>query len=213
MHWQLANKSTEERLRIKTKVQGNATKFWRACGFRRIGASNCFAFSFDPHHQSRALASTSDFDPRRSYAKDIEDEETFDPNPSREVEELKIQRLRDSLPLHHAAVTLEDDELKTFFATHLNGNSVWDRVTTSEATLLHLTARELKPQSTRWLLENVENAEYWTSARDLNGFSPLEALQEKLETTRKQKKTKCQDLKHIRQLQEELVMGLLSSRP
>ncbi|KAI1833674.1 hypothetical protein DTO006G1_5042 [Penicillium roqueforti] len=72
---QLVGKSAEERLMTRTRVESDAIDFWRASGFRRIGASHCFAFSFDLQHQSRALAAASDFDPRRSHAKDLEDEE------------------------------------------------------------------------------------------------------------------------------------------
>ncbi|XRM39503.1 hypothetical protein ABZX51_002854 [Aspergillus tubingensis] len=98
-----------------------------------------------------------------------------------------MDRLRDSLPLHHAALTLMDEELKAFFVFHASDELGWERVTNSEATLLHLTASELKPLSTRWLLENVHHANSWKTARDLNGYTPLGALQEKLETMRTQK--------------------------
>lgn len=60
-------------------------------------------------------------------------------------------------------------------------------MTNSEATLLHLTACELKPLSTRWLLENVRRADSWKTARDIDRYTPLEALQENLETMRTQK--------------------------
>jgi GNAT superfamily N-acetyltransferase len=66
---QLAGKSVEERLMIRTRVQFGAIYFWRACGFRRIGASRCFAFSYDSQHPSHTLDAASDFDPRRDYSK------------------------------------------------------------------------------------------------------------------------------------------------
>jgi hypothetical protein len=72
---QLVGKSAEERLTIRTRIQSGAIDFWRSCGFRRIGGSRCFAFSFDPQHPSRAIAAASDFDPRRSHADDLENEE------------------------------------------------------------------------------------------------------------------------------------------
>ncbi|GLB09298.1 hypothetical protein AtubIFM57258_005215 [Aspergillus tubingensis] len=184
------DKSAEERLMTRVRVQSGAIDFWRSCGFRRIGASRCFAYSFDLQHQSRTLAVTSDFDPRTSHAEDLEDEELeviYEAAPSTEVKRLKMDRLRDSLPLHHAALTLMDEELKAFFVFHASDELGWERVTNSEATLLHLTASELKPLSTRWLLENVHHANSWKTARDLNGYTPLGALQEKLETMRTQK--------------------------
>jgi hypothetical protein len=184
---QLEGKSAEERLMIQDRAESGAIDFWRSCGFRRIGASRCFAFSFNLQHQSRALAAASDFDPRRSQAKDLEDEELQDSyytDPFTEGKDLKMGRLRDTLPLHHAALTLTDQELQAFFITHTDDGIGWDRVTNSDATLLHLTACELKPLSTRWLLENVHHSDSWKTTRDIDGYTPLEALQEKLEKIR-----------------------------
>ncbi|KAH2860687.1 hypothetical protein KXV31_007852, partial [Aspergillus fumigatus] len=84
-------------------------------------------------------------------------------------------------------LTLTDEELNAFFVTHADDEIGWDRVTNSEATLLHLTACELKPISTRWLLENVRHADSWKTARDIDGYTPLEALRETLETMRTRK--------------------------
>jgi hypothetical protein len=186
----LVGKSAEERLMIRTRIQSGAIDFWRSCGFRRIGASRCFAFSFDPQHPSRAIAAASDFDPRRSHAEDLENEELeviYEADRFTVVAKMKLERLRDALPLHYAALTLTDEELKNYFAAHADDKIGWDRVTNSEATLLHITACKLKPLSTQWLLENVHYADRWKTARDIEGYTPLEALQETLETMRTQK--------------------------
>jgi GNAT superfamily N-acetyltransferase len=184
---QLAGKSVEERLMIRTRVQFGAIYFWRACGFRRIGASRCFAFSYDSQHPSHTLDAASDFDPRRDYSEDPEDEERNETSLFTQVKQLRVKSLRSTLPLHHAALTLADDELKEFFMTHASDDIGWDRVANSGATLLHLTACKLKPLSTRWLLENVPNSDSWKTARNLDGYTPLEALREDLETMRTQK--------------------------
>lgn len=60
-----------------------------------------------------------------------------------------MERLCDALPLHHAALTLTDEELNVFFMTHADDKIGWDQVTNSEATLLYLTACKLKPLSTQ----------------------------------------------------------------
>ncbi|KAJ6118121.1 hypothetical protein N7471_013998 [Penicillium samsonianum] len=187
---QLEGKSAEERLMTKSRAESGAIDFWRACGFRRIGASRCFAFSFDVQHQSRALSAASDFDPRRSHAKDLEYEEleaAYEADHLIDPNKLKMEKLRDMLPLHHAALTLTDEELKAFFVTHADDEIGWDRVSNSDATILHLTACELKPLSTQWLLENVPHADSWKTARDIHGYTPLEALREKLEKMRTRK--------------------------
>ncbi|KAL6229437.1 hypothetical protein BDW75DRAFT_235209 [Aspergillus navahoensis] len=172
----LLNPGILTRLMIRTRVQFGAIYFWRACGFRRIGASCCFAFSYDSQHPSHTLDAASDFDPRRDYSEDPEDEEHNE-----------AALLRSMLLLHHAALTLADDELKEFFMTHASDDIGWDRVANSGAMLLHLTACKLKPLSTRWLLENVPNSDSWKTARNLDGYTPLETLREDLETMRTQK--------------------------
>ncbi|KAL4926830.1 uncharacterized protein BDV17DRAFT_299411 [Aspergillus undulatus] len=175
---------------IESQLMGNLIRRYlllRACGFRQIEVSRWSAFLFDSQHQSRALAVASDFDPRRDNTNDLEDEELYEASPFTEVKKLKIERPRDSLPLHHAALTLADDELRVFFVTLADNKIGWDQVTSSEATPLHLTACELKPLSTQWLLENVASADSWKMAPDINMYTSLEALQENLEIMRTKK--------------------------
>mgnify|MGYP002718747107 CR=1 FL=1 len=129
-----------------------------------------------------------DFDRRRSNAEDLENEELemiYEADSWSKVKELKMERLRGLLSLHHASLTLTDEELRAFFITHADDKIGWDRVTNSEATLLHLTACEIKPLITQWLLENVPHADM--IARDIDGYTPLEVLQEKLEKMRTRK--------------------------
>lgn len=172
----LVGKSTEERLMIRARAQYGAIYLWPVCGFRRIGASRCFAFSFDFHHQSCALAAAPRFDPRRDYAEDLEDEELYERVPFIVAKKLKLERLRDAWPLHHAALTLADNELEAFLVIYADDKIGWDPVANSAATLLHLAACELKPMSTRWLLENARHADYWKTARNIDGYTPVEAL-------------------------------------
>jgi hypothetical protein len=42
------------------------------------------------------------------------------------VKKLKMGRLHDALPLHHAALTLMDEELNAFFVTHADDEIGWD---------------------------------------------------------------------------------------
>jgi hypothetical protein len=126
---QLVGKSAEECLTIQTRIQSSAIDFWQSCGFRRIGASQCFTFSFNHQHPSRAITAASDFNPRRSHAEDLENEELkviYEADRFTDVTKVKIERLHDILPLHHAAFTLMDKELKTFFTTHADDEIGWD---------------------------------------------------------------------------------------
>jgi hypothetical protein len=132
----------------------------------------------------------SDFNPCRSHTEDLEDEELkviYETDHFTEVKKLKMGRLYDVLLLHHAALTLTDEELNTFFMTHADDEIGWDQVTNSEATLLHLTAYKLKPLSTQWLLKNIRHANSWKTAHNINRYTPLKALQETLETMQTQK--------------------------
>jgi hypothetical protein len=84
---------------------------------------------FDLQHQSYALAVASDFNPCRSHAEDLKDEELkviYETDRFTEVKKLKIGRLHDTLPLHHAALTLTDEELNIFFMTHADDEIGWD---------------------------------------------------------------------------------------
>jgi hypothetical protein len=65
---QSVGKSVREILDMNAQALGGTLQFWRKCGFRRIGASKCLAFSFAPQHPSRALAVASDFDPNLTLA-------------------------------------------------------------------------------------------------------------------------------------------------
>ncbi|KAJ5711920.1 hypothetical protein N7488_006076 [Penicillium malachiteum] len=184
------DKSPEERLMIQYKAEAVTIDFWRSCGFRRIGASDCFAFSFNADHPSHNIAAAFDFNPRRSYARDLENQKLrviYEADSSIGTNKLRIKRLRNALPLHRAALTLTDKELMAFFVTHVDDKLGWDRVDNSEATLLHLTACGAKPLSLQWLLENIRLAAYWKTARDIDGYTPFEALQEKLEKMRTQR--------------------------
>jgi hypothetical protein len=104
---QLVGKSAEECLTIQTRIQTGAIDFWRSCGFCRMGASQCLAFSFDLQHLSRAIAAASDFDPRRSHAEDLENEELkviHEADRFTGLEKMKMERLWDALPLHYATL-------------------------------------------------------------------------------------------------------------
>nr|XP_001402421.2 hypothetical protein ANI_1_156174 [Aspergillus niger CBS 513.88] len=141
------------------------------------GSSEAFELAWTLHALSRTLAASSDFDLRRSDAEDLEIEQfevRYERDPFTDVKEMRMKRLRDALPLHHAALTLMDEELKAFFAAHADDKIGWDRVSNSEATLLHLTACEFKPLSTQWLLENVRHADCWKTARNIDGLKHLD---------------------------------------
>lgn len=175
---QYAGKSKREKNEIDLQANNIATSFYRSLGFRRIGSSPCFAYSFSPNHRSRLISPDSDFDPQIEPLDDREDE------PGRggyivpygvevQLGQRSLSTLHKESPLHHAATTLPDLEcveyLKKAAVENGTGLTMVDRL---NRTILHTLARRLKPKSIKWLLENVGLAESWKAARDLNGDTP-----------------------------------------
>ncbi|KAJ5692145.1 hypothetical protein N7462_001568 [Penicillium macrosclerotiorum] len=183
----ILKRNSEERLMIMNQIQLCAITFWRSCGFRRIGASPYFAYSFDLQRPSHSLETNSDFDLQGSHSEDSENEiltnfcqrYCFFNLPY-----LKLERIRHDKPLHHAAIVLSDERLKAFLISSITHNHNWHDVTLFQSTLLHLTARAFKPQSTRWLVENIPFSQCWLAYRDFEGHTPIEALQDRLESLR-----------------------------
>lgn len=72
---------------------------------------------------SLVLLVASDFNLYRSYIEDLKNEELeviYETNRLTKVKELKIERLRDILPLYYISLTLIDKELRAFFVTYTN---------------------------------------------------------------------------------------------
>ncbi|CRG89880.1 hypothetical protein PISL3812_06919 [Talaromyces islandicus] len=61
---QYITKSKRQRNEIDLQASNVAVSFYRSLGFRRIGSSPCFAYSFHPNHRARSILSNRDFDPQ-----------------------------------------------------------------------------------------------------------------------------------------------------
>ncbi|KAF5879495.1 putative ankyrin repeat family protein [Botrytis fragariae] len=194
---QCEGKSKLEQREISSRAFDSAISFHRSLGFRRIGASSCFGLSSDPDHKSHSLAIQDDFDPPKPPSTPAEEpeaiiitmpgeEESFRTSAyQKELEEKRLKKLKERLtPLNFAAVSLPDIELVKFFKTfHVKDEKEWKQVDSLNNTLLHITACQFKPQSVQWLMDNV-NDKQLTSARNIDGYTPIEALQYKLNVIR-----------------------------
>lgn len=99
--------------------------------------------------------------------------------------ERTLSTLQKEFPLHHAATTLPDLECVEYLKKAAIENGIGlTMVDLTNRTILHTLARRLKPKSITWLLANVDLAVSWKAARDLNGDTPLDVLQEFLEDIR-----------------------------
>ncbi|KUL83668.1 hypothetical protein ZTR_11068 [Talaromyces verruculosus] len=187
---QYVGKSQRQRNEIDLQASNTSVAFYRSLGFRRIGSSPCFAYSFQPNHRSRSIVPNADFDPKIKPLEGREDEPGMGDfiipyGYETQLGQRTLLTLQREFPLHHAATTLPDLEcveyLKKAATKACFDLTVVDR---THRTLLHTLARKLKPNSMMWLLENVNAAESWKTTRDINGDTPLDVLQDFLEDIR-----------------------------
>ena len=185
-------KTKKEQQEIRLNALNGANAFFRSLGFRRIGASYCFGLATDPDHQAHALPSGADFDPLSEETDTDEPPEGYERtyedifgDPARSSWRLKL--LEERLPLHYAAIILPDNECVEFFKEFkLSEKQIedWVKVDRFSKNILHIAASETKAQSVRWLLGNVDDEQKLSSARDIQGYTPLEGLESELETKR-----------------------------
>jgi hypothetical protein len=177
------DKSKSEKRKIFGDAADAAVAFYRALGFRRIGASSCLGYSHDPAHKSKAIEVAADFDLPEPEA-GLSDDDTDD-QPAEDKKKKELERLRQKHPLHHATITMLDEECVAFYETFLdNDKLVWKHTNRLQDNVLHVAAHEQKPESVKWLMDNANAGAILSSARNLQGYTPLEALQSLLETGR-----------------------------
>lgn len=149
---------------IRGQLEDTALSFWRDLGFRRIGSSCWLGYSPDEQHPSRSLAPGQDFDLPH-----------FQKMPS--IPE--IEHLIKALP------TIDDTEcltwLRNIFGIVPPDDSKWETTDEDHNTLLHLVSFSFKLQSTQWLIQKNPNL---LSRRNVDGNTPLEALEASMERTR-----------------------------
>ncbi|KAL4918677.1 hypothetical protein BDW62DRAFT_217492 [Aspergillus aurantiobrunneus] len=184
---QYVGKSKRQRNEIDLQASNAAISFYRSLGFRRVGSSPCFAYSFNPNHRAQSIPSDRDFDPQMEPLDDREDEpgmgdQIIPYGIEIQLGERTLSALRMEFPLHYAATTLPDLECVEYLKKAATEDKVnFAMVDRTRRTLLHTLARKLKPESIRWLLTHVKAADSWKTARDINGNSSLDALKDFLE--------------------------------
>ncbi|KUJ15448.1 uncharacterized protein LY89DRAFT_750798 [Mollisia scopiformis] len=181
----LRGKSRQEQYEIGLGLRELVEAFWRSLGFRRIGVSRCFGLSFDPNHASRRMPMESDCDglahPRmdeHSREKDKHSLWAWLLSPER-----KRQMEQDFIFHYLTAISTERQYLE-FYKDLINRESVANQLGDN---LLHIAARSLNLRCIRWLLENYNQAQNLTSARNKGGGTPFEVLKANLEGIRNRK--------------------------
>ncbi|KAF3903208.1 hypothetical protein ABW20_dc0102301 [Dactylellina cionopaga] len=182
-------KTILEKHQIETRVMTYNISFYRALGFRRIGASDFFGLATDPGHPAHRISATDDFDP-------VEPEPDLDEEPdsgSKLIADLfgdgiqkRLKLLQERLPLHHALATLSDEECVEYFQKLKTSNVAvnWVQVDRLSKNVLHVAAAALMVKSVRWLLENVNDGDILSSARNIEGYTPQEELELQIDSKR-----------------------------
>lgn len=158
----------KERELLYNGLQTSAEHFWRAVGFRRIGSSSYFARAKDPSHASWSLSAAEDYQrPLILRSSSSEDGQTF--------------------PYDQALLQSNDAEtlqlLKARSLAHPVTDPAWLSVDKHGCNIIHTVARDCKAESLSWLLQLPISGEL-RSSRNLKGETPLEGLEDSLESRR-----------------------------
>lgn len=190
-------KTKLEKHEIEISMRGKIIDFWRCQGFRRVGASDFFGLATDPNHPADTISSIADFNPADAEP-DLDEEpptEFLAPGIAISPGPWRLELLKERLPLHHAIVTLPDDECVQFFnsfkANVDNQSYDWNKVDRHSDNALHIAVQELKAKSLRWLLENVNEDQILASRRNVAGYTPQEKLESQLDSIRSTSRLGC----------------------
>lgn len=187
----LDGKTASEERDIRFATHDASVAFFRSIGFRRIGASSYFGLAVDPGHKAHRISINDDFNPPDEEA----DDEDLEARPQAEhtvfkdetERSLLMELLEKRLPLHHAALTLPDSECVKHYeeANKLpNAKEEWKKVDKKLNNVLHVASCEYKLKTVEWLLNNANVGQMLSSARNIKGYTALEALQSILEEKR-----------------------------
>ncbi|KAF7864256.1 uncharacterized protein EAF02_010224 [Botrytis sinoallii] len=187
LHKEAFGKSSRQQRAIKRQPLDSAIAFYRSLGFRCIGSSDCFGFSVDPKHKAHSINVDADYDPPRvdeeleiSDDEDIVDTSSLDSLDK--AAQKRSAKLKQRFPLRHAIRTLPDAELVAFFKSFDNKNgSGWKEINCHHNNALHQAGCAYKVYATKWLIKNIDPKQELAQARNIEGLTPLEALQDEFD--------------------------------
>ena len=160
-----------ERQTFHHEKQTALEHFWRALGFRRIGSSPFFCLARDAKHPSHLLTPQDDYTrPAALWFSPRSDLHDF-PLPGNFEEQTTLTDIE--------AKELLEARIKSYPSTHPN----WLSVDRHGNNILHIVAREYKTEALTWIL-SLPFADNLRSVRNLEGETPLEALETQIESDR-----------------------------
>jgi GNAT superfamily N-acetyltransferase len=193
--------SRRERLAIFETNRSIAVRFYRSLGFRRVADSHFFCVAKDGNHPSHTVSAEDDFDPPvyPSWHLDDDDEQeeekqgaaspdpvfspSFQLNADPVEDDWTLLTLKKRLPLHYALIKFPDVACTPLLQTYPVDDPIWEAVTRSGNTPLHLAAALSKPECIALILATPAGTRLM-EARNHLGYTPAEFLQARLEYAR-----------------------------
>ncbi|KAI5462857.1 hypothetical protein BGZ63DRAFT_352168, partial [Mariannaea sp. PMI_226] len=161
--------SVKEKAQAVTESTINSQYFWQSLGFRRVGNSAWFAFSFRPDHPSKSLPAVDDHQsPMINWEDDIPEDmdEVLKVLVNLESTETQcLESIKNAFPIRPGII-----RWPSLTATDRMGN-----------TILHYAAMSHRAASVKHLLSMWP---FLAQFRNSDGYTPLEALKSSLETSR-----------------------------
>ncbi|MCJ1366747.1 hypothetical protein MMC16_005877 [Acarospora aff. strigata] len=180
----LEGKSKADRDALFDEKEAIAVSLFRSLGYRRVGSTVWFCFAADPEHASHRIAPADDFDPPQHPSNDLDsdDNDIFD-----DIEARSLEKLQQNRPLHHAITAQADNDC----VEYLNQRRIiapvtdaaWEAVDRSGNTILHLAANNSKTKTLHWIMDSGLDTKL-INVRNYEGYTPLEALESTLDSTR-----------------------------
>lgn len=181
--------SKTERKAIFDEGESVAIALFRSIGYRRVGSSVWFCFAADASHASHNLALGDDYNPPQYQSDELDVDEVIGEDEDA-AEARRMVRLQQARPLHHAITVLADSDcvesLSQQRALNPITSTTWEAVDDCGNTILHLAAITMKIKSLGWIMESGLDTTL-INCRNREGYTPLEALQSLLESTRVKK--------------------------
>ena len=168
--------SSAERHIFYQEKQTALEHYWRAMGFRRIGSSPYFCLAKDAKHPAHLLTLQDDYTrpaalwfPTRG---DVQDFPLLGPVPNQGNFEQTTLKDIEAKELLEARIQFHPATHPSWLSVDRHGNNI-----------LHILAREYKTEALTWIL-SLPFADSLRSVRNLEGETPLEALETQIESDR-----------------------------
>ena len=177
MRAQTQGLSSTETDEIYQEKQTALEHYWRAMGFRRIGSSAYFCLAKDAKHPAHSLMPQDDY--KRPAALWL--------SPRGDDQDFPLLRPVPSQDNFFEQMTLKDIEAKELLEARIQSHPAthpsWLSVDGHGNNILHVLAREYKSEALTWIL-SLPFADSLRSVRNLEGETPLEALETQIESDR-----------------------------